>query len=325
MNQSRVLLGLGIAVALSSAATAANLAVVATDDNAVQFYRLSNNLGIMIPSKKVPLGNMPVGICADPSGARLYINEVQDKKIAVIDVATQAVATRFDEPGIKRGAWCNVSPDGKKLYLMDAGGNAVFVYDTASGKIQKQIAVGGEPTHGVFSPDGKQFVVSNSEANTLTVIDPATDAVVKTVKTGHEPSFLTYTQDGKFLAVALIDDDCVAFFKADTLEFDQQVGVPQSPQVLIPSPDGKYLYVLGRWHGELGILNMRSRGEKRRVYGTISLPKYPLGMVMSPDGNHLYVTTEHFQDAVIHIDTEMHNPDYMVGGLHHPGDMIYLK
>src|SRR2546429_465042 len=109
-------------LAVPASAGAASLAVVATDDNALQFYRLSNNLGIMVPTKKVPLGNMPVGICADPNGTRLYVNEVGDKKIAVIDVATQAVVTRFDEPGIKRGAWCVVSPDARKLYLADASG-----------------------------------------------------------------------------------------------------------------------------------------------------------------------------------------------------------
>jgi len=307
------------------AAEAANLAVVATDDNAVQFYRLSGNLGIMVPTKKLALGNMPVGICADAVGERLYVNEVGDKKIAVIDVATQAVVTHYDEPGIKRGAWCVVSPDGKKLYLADAAGNQIYVFDTASGRVLKQIPVGEEPTHLIFSPDARQLIVSNSGANTLTVLDRASDAVVKGVKTGKEPSYLTYTQDGKFLAVALIDDDCVAFFKADTLEFDQQVGVPQSPQVLLPSPDGKFMYVLGRWDSVVGLLNMRARGEKRRIYGKIQLPKYGLGMVLSPDGNHLYVTTEHFQETVIHIDTEMQNPDYIVSGLHHPGDMIYLK
>src|SRR5205823_8289950 len=288
-------------LALPVPSTAASLAVVATDDGTVNFYRLSNNLGIMIPVKSVPAGKSPIGICGDPNGTRLYVSEVPEKLVAVIDVATQSVVATMEEPGIKRPTNCVVSPDAKRLYLMDALGNTVFVYDTASNKLIKNIPVGEEPAHGIFSPDGKKLIISNAKSNTLSVIDPATDAVVKTVKTGTEPSHMTYTRDGKFLVVALIDDDSIAFFNADTLEFDQQVGVPQSPQVLIPSADGQYLFVLGRWHGVVGLVNLRPRGERRRVIATIPLPKYPLGMAMSPDGKHLYVSTEHLQNALIHI------------------------
>src|SRR5437868_1286895 len=197
---------------------AATLAVVATDDGAVKFYRLSNNLGVMIPGKSVPVGKSPVGMCGDPNGTRLYVSEVPEKLIAVIDVASQAVVATLEEPGMKRPANCAVSPDAKKLYLMDAVGNTVFVYDTASNKLLKNIAVGEEPNHGIFSPDGKRLIVSNAKSNTLSVIDPVTDAVVKTVKTGTEPAYMTYTRDGKFLVVGLIDDDSSALFKADSLE-----------------------------------------------------------------------------------------------------------
>jgi len=310
---------------LTTHSVAATLAVVATDDGVVKFYRLSNNLGIMIPGKSVPVGKMPVGMCGDPNGTRLYVSEVPEKILAVIDVATQAVVATIEEPGMKRPADCVVGPDGKKLYLMDSLGNSAFVYDTASNKLLKTITVGEEPNHGIFSPDGKRLIVSNAKSNTLTVIDPTTDAVVKTVKTGTEPAYMTYTRDGKFLVVGLIDDDSIAFFNADTLEFDQQVGVPQSPQVLLPSADGQYLYVLGRWHGVVGLVNLRARGEHRRVVATIPVPKYPLAMTLSPDGKHLYVSTEHFENTLVHIDVDVLSPDYIISDIHHPGLMIYLK
>ena len=62
--------------------TAATLAVVATDDGAVNLYRLSKNLGIMIPIKSIPAGKSPVGMCGDPGGTRLYVSEVPEKVIA---------------------------------------------------------------------------------------------------------------------------------------------------------------------------------------------------------------------------------------------------
>lgn len=310
---------------LAARGIAATLAVVATDDAAVKFYRLSNNLGIMIPVRSVPVGKSPVGMCADPNGTRLYVSEVPEKVLAVIDVASQAVVATIEEPGMKRPANCVVSPDGKKLYMLDSVGNSALIYDTASNKLLKTLPVGEEPNHGIFSPDGKKLVVSNAKSNTLSVIDPATDAVVKTVKTGTEPAYMTYTRDGKFLVVGLIDDDSIAFFNADTMEFDQQVGVPQSPQSLVASADGQYLYVLGRWHGMVAVVNLRSRGEHRRVIATIPVPKYPLAMTLSPDGKHLYVSTEHYENTLVHIDVDVLSPDYIISDIHHPGLMIYLK
>ena len=99
----------------------------------------------------------------------------------------------------------------------------------------------------------------------------------------------------------------------------------QSPQQLIPSADGHFLYVLGRWDGVVGVVNLRSRGEVRRLAASIPVPHYPLGMAMSPDGYHLYVSTQHFQNAVVHIDTEVLNADYIISDIHHPAEMVYIK
>ncbi|MCX5796306.1 MAG: beta-propeller fold lactonase family protein [Elusimicrobia bacterium] len=63
-----------------------------------------------------------------------------------------------------------VAPDGKHLYVANAGSNDVFVMDLASGKLLAAVEVGANPRGLAPSPDGARLYVDNGLDGTLSVI-----------------------------------------------------------------------------------------------------------------------------------------------------------
>jgi DNA-binding beta-propeller fold protein YncE len=105
----------------------------------------------------VPTGVGTHGLYPSRDGRRLYVanrgsNSVVGTKngkgsVSVIDVATGKVVADWPIPGGGSPDMCNVSADGKYLWLSGRYDDVVYRFDTASGAVDK-IKVGREP-HGL--------------------------------------------------------------------------------------------------------------------------------------------------------------------------------
>jgi YVTN family beta-propeller protein len=320
-----------IAVALAVISPAScfadsTLAVVARGDGVLNLYRVRGAYPQLTTS--IPIGKAPGEMCLDPNHRRIFVSNVGDKNIAVVDLQSRSVVANFADPGIASPDGCVVSPDSKKLYVADQKNDVVFVFSTDSKQLLKKIAVGKEPRRLIFSPDGKRVLVSNAESNNLSVIDPATDAVVNTIKTATEPRSMAFSPDGKTLAVSIVVDDCTSFYDANTLEFKQQIGVGQSPQKVIFSPDGKLLFVMGKLRDEVSVVRIDEKGN--RVANWISVShgdtavQNSWGMAMSDDGKHLFVTN--LGEGIISlIDLQMMKVIGAVQGGKMPMAVLYIE
>lgn len=269
------------------------LAVSLRGDNAVAFFNVTGlGLGLGAP-QAVAVGKAPGEMCLAPNGKLLFVSNVADKTVGMIDVASKSLAATLASPDMQQPDGCAVSADSKFVYSVDSRGAQVIVFSTDGKQPVAKIAVGKEPRRAIVSPDGKRVLISNAGDNTLSVIDSGSNKVVKTVKTGTEPRDMAFSPDGKTLAVGLIEDDSVEFFDAATLEHKQQSMAARSPQHVGFSPDGKRLYVLGKISDEVAVLRITDHG---RVQDNIAIPRGPVGMTsswgmaMSPDGNYLYAT-----------------------------------
>ncbi len=261
---------------------------------------------ILRPVASIPAGKDPGEMCLTPDGTHLYVGEVAEKQVGLIDLKSKTMVATFSGPGMKSPDGCTVSPDGSKLYVVDKVANAVFVFSTDSQKLLKNIAVGQEPRRALFSVDHKTIIVTCASADNLTVIDAATDTVVRTVKVGSGPQDEAFTPDGKLLVVGLIDDDAVGYYDANTLDLVQEVGTVQSPQRVIPSLDGQLVFVSGHFAGVVGVMNLRPNSRlARRLVQVIPVgTRTQWGLTMSTDGKYLY-STQPGDNAVSVIDLQL--------------------
>jgi YVTN family beta-propeller protein len=269
------------------------LAVSSADQGAVLFFNVIGGGLYLDQIASVHVGVHPGEMCLAPDENQLYVNTRGEKGAVIIDVRTQTVTGVLKAPGMDTPDSCVVSPDSKKVYVVDPAAASIFVFSAETKQFETEIHVGKEPRRVIFSPDHKSVLVSNSQANTLSVISAADNKVVRTIKTGNEPRDMVFSPDGKLLAVTLIDDDSVEFFKADTLDFKEQVGAVRSPQHLGFTPDSQRLYIVGKISDEVAVMHI---GSHSRVDFTIPINRGPLGVMgswgfaMTPDAQYLFVT-----------------------------------
>jgi YVTN family beta-propeller protein len=280
------------------------VAVSSRGDGTVKLYTPVRDVLRLVTS--IPAGKSPGEMCVDPNGTRLFVAQVPEKQMGILDLQKKDFVGNITDPGIKNIDGCAVSPDSAKLYVVDREVNAVFVFNLATHQLLKKIDVGEEPRHLLFTRDGKTLLLTNAGAATLTLIDPAADTVQRTIKTGQGPQDLAFTPDGKWLIIGLVDDDAIAYFKADTFEFEQEVGTLQSPQRVVPAKDSQLVYVSGHMEGAIAVMNLRpdSRLKNRMIQQIKVGNKSQWGLTMSADGKYLY-STQPSDNTVAVVDLQL--------------------
>jgi YVTN family beta-propeller protein len=71
-----------------------------------------------------------------------------------------------------------VTPDGTRVYVVNAESHNVSVINTATNTVVSTIAVGNSPAGIAMSPDGSLAYVTDSGDGTLSIIDTRTNTVL---------------------------------------------------------------------------------------------------------------------------------------------------
>jgi YVTN family beta-propeller protein len=123
----------------------------------------------------------------------------------------------------------DVSPDGKEIWVANAGDGTVSVIDVAQKKVTATLAVNVPGANRLkFTPDGKLVLVTPGSA--LVILDAATHKEVKRLPSVHGSGGIEMQPDGARAYVACGRDNYVAVIDLKTLEL---VG-----KVEVASPDG---------------------------------------------------------------------------------------
>ncbi|HKK47318.1 MAG TPA: bifunctional YncE family protein/alkaline phosphatase family protein [Balneolaceae bacterium] len=164
----------------------------------------------------------PAGLDVDPQGKRLYTVTKEDSVLYVLDLRNNEVLKRVK---LDAAAYtCQLSKDGKELYISLWGGQEVSVYNIEKGVITGHIAVEDHPNDMALSNDGKFLFVANANSNSVSVIDLTQQKVIETLNTalypnapaGSTPDGVTLSGDGHTLYVANADNNCLAVFDVST-------------------------------------------------------------------------------------------------------------
>lgn len=207
--------------------------------------------------------------------------------VNVINEATGAVVKSIDTdvdgnsvPGdvSTGGTLGSMTPDGKKLYVSNAGANMnkVTVIDLTTNTKIKDIVTGttntadSRPKHGIVSPDGKWVGVNHwrKEPNgklRVSFISTSDDTVYQNIDltltrpalTGNQSMHNAWSWDSKYFFTSSYQDDKVYVFQAPSTAggqfklaqvFDLYIGTAATdnndPHYFAPSNDGKQMWVV---------------------------------------------------------------------------------
>ncbi|WP_433967895.1 YncE family protein [Tunturiibacter gelidiferens] len=113
----------------------------------------------------------------------------------------------------------DVSPDGREIWVGNAGDGTISIIDRATKKVIQTLEVNVEGANRLkFTPDGKTVLVSTLSGADLVVLDAASRRVMKRVKIGHGAAGIQMNPDGSKAYVACSPDDYVAVIDLKTLE-----------------------------------------------------------------------------------------------------------
>jgi YVTN family beta-propeller protein len=127
----------------------------------------------------------------------------------------------------------DVSPDGKEIWVANAGDGTVSIIDVASKQVKQTLAVDVAGANRLkFTPDGKLAFISSLRRPDVTVIDAATHKTIKRIPVGHGAAGIEMQPDGERAFVACSPDGYVAVINLHSLGVVGRVEAGQNPDGL---------------------------------------------------------------------------------------------
>lgn len=115
---------------------------------------------------------------------KIYVTNMGDNAIAVIDVKSRKVEKSFPSGGESP---INIVSDGKRLFVTNQKSGTVTVLST-DGELLKSIATGAGAIGIAYDPVKNRIYSANRQTGTTTVIDATTYAVLADLPTGSHPN-----------------------------------------------------------------------------------------------------------------------------------------
>jgi YVTN family beta-propeller protein len=127
----------------------------------------------------------------------------------------------------------DVSPDGKEIWVANAGDGTVSILDVSRKEVTQTLAADVAGANRLkFTPDGRLVVISTLRGPNLTVIDAATRKTIKRIRLGRGAAGIVMVPDASRAFVACTPDDYVDVIDLHSLEVVGRVEAGRAPDGL---------------------------------------------------------------------------------------------
>jgi YVTN family beta-propeller protein len=143
----------------------------------------------------IPTGLGAEGLDLSPDERELWVANVRDRTLSVIDVASAAVVHTIQLPTTYANR-LKFTPDGRHVLVADLRGREVIVYDAVARREVRRIDVGGGSEGMQMTPDGRRAFVAVSAMNKVAVVDLASFSVIAEISGLNNPDGMSWVQPG---------------------------------------------------------------------------------------------------------------------------------
>lgn len=134
----------------------------------------------------LPLDYQAYGIDVTPDGRQIVVS---GRGLAVIDTATDVITRNIATTPAESGR-IRITPDGRQVVV--AMEKSLEVFDLASGRRERMVALAATPKVMALSADGRRAYLTNPEDHSATIVDIEEGRVVATLKTGKRPDGIAW-------------------------------------------------------------------------------------------------------------------------------------
>ena len=177
-------------------------------------------------------------------------------------------------------------------YVTNGGSNTVSAFDVVNVRLDRELAVGQNPTGVTANPKRNEVYIVNSGAGqsngSVSVIDAERNAVVATIPVHHQPYFLDVDAEGDLAYVANSGSNSVSVIDLKTRQEIAVAGTGEGPGLARISPDGKSLVVTNRVGNSVSIFATDGRNLPR-IRKVIEACSGATDAVILPDSSKAFV------------------------------------
>lgn len=190
----------------------------------------------------------PHGIVWLPDGRHLAVTTEGSGHLLIVDSESRRIAKAIDT-GAPGPHLLALSPDGKRAYVANRGGDSFSVIDIVAGERLAIVPAGRESEGIAVTPDGREIWVGNRAADSVFVYDSASLDKVAEIATDKMPIRVAVSPDGQTVAISNGGAASVGLFDrasrkiVRSIHFAEDSGAPVMPVTLLFSPDGRRLFV----------------------------------------------------------------------------------
>ena len=245
-------------------------------------------------------GNAWLGLAWSPDGKRLYSSAGGDN---AVDVLLWEGRKLKKEKRISLGekletsflAGLGVSPDGRRLYVVNPLATSLSAVDLEAGRLVKTMTLPAEPYTCLMAKDGKTLLVSLWGGSRILRVDPESLAILGEIPVGEHPSAMALSPDGARLYVACANTNAVWVVDVASSATIERISIalePKAPPGSTPnglgiSADGQTLLVANADNNTVAVVDVASR--ESRVKGFLPVGWYPTGAQLTSDGKRILV------------------------------------
>jgi YVTN family beta-propeller protein len=275
-----------------------------------------HTLAIVDPStlavvSRVAAGDDPHEVTASPDGRTAYVSNYGGGRfntLSVVDLVAQMPLAPVNL-GPLRGPH-GLLTRGEKIWFTAEGAKVVGSYDPKRAEVDWVLGTGQDRTHMIFVSDSLDRVVTtNVSSGTVSILEkvsgegrgqPAERWVATVVPVAQGAEGFDVSPDRKEIWVANAQPGTVSIIDYTTKAVTETLdaGVVGANRLKF-TLDGKRVFVSSLRGGGLGVYDVRTRTEEKRILAG----RDTAGLLMQPDGRRVFVACPR-EDEVLVIDVQ---------------------
>ncbi|MEZ0367114.1 protein kinase [Mycobacterium sp. pUA109] len=252
----------------------------------------------------IKVGDHPGLIAVDPTTHTVYLTQPVEDTVAVIDPATNTIATTVKVGEIPAGdrntqEGVAVDPAAHTLYAAKTRTDGtVAVIDTTTNTVTATIKVGEFPMGIAVDPTSHTAYAVNAHDDTVSAIDTTTNTVTATIKVGKLPMGIAVDPASHTAYVTNSGDDTVSVIDTTTNTISSTVYFVKSAHWVAVDPTSHTAYVTNYTNQTVSAIDTTTNA----ITTTIKVSGSPEGIAVDPTSHTAYVVNS-TDDSVSLIDT----------------------
>lgn len=170
--------------------------------------------------KSIPVGVRPVALCFNPVNNLVYIANLVDNTVSVLDADTFDLHNSSPLTAGSGPIGVGVNPDNGELFVCNSTSNDLTVYNSVNQLLSTVSSVGQRPVSVSYNPANGYLYVAATNSNELLKIHPASHTIVMRLLVGRNPYNTFFLPVNRYLYVQNRLDDTLSVLD----EHDQIVG-----------------------------------------------------------------------------------------------------